>query len=40
MRTRQNCNIVYEDDSFRKRGSSIEDKLKVYETMKKSGNFS
>ena len=39
IRTRQNCNIVYEDDSFRK-GQDEEKKIFAYETMAKNGHFS
>jgi hypothetical protein len=40
IRTRQNCNIVYEDDSFRKRGEDEIVKQKQYEVMKTNQHFS
>jgi hypothetical protein len=40
IRTRQNCNIVYDDDSFRKQGSPPEMKHKAYDTMLQNGNLS
>ena len=39
IRTRQTCNIVYDDDSFRK-GDDREKKIKTYERMRQNGNFS
>ena len=39
IRTRQTCNIVYDDDSFRK-GKDEEKKIKTYERMRQNGNFS
>ena len=39
IRTRQNCNIVYEDDSFRSHKKDNTLKLKVYEKMREDNNF-
>ena len=39
IRTRQNCNIVYDDDSFRKRGSDSSLKHKAYDSMLQNGNL-
>ena len=39
IRTRQNCNIIYEDDSFRTQGDDIK-KVESYEQMIKNGHFS
>ena len=39
IRTRQTCNIVYDDDSFRK-DDDEEKKLKTYARMRQNGNFS
>ena len=41
IRTRQNCNIVFEDDSFRKnKGDTDEDsKQKQYDVMKSNQHF-
>jgi phage tail tube protein FII len=39
IRTRQSCNIVYDDDSFRK-GDDEEQKYRTYERMRQNGNFS
>jgi hypothetical protein len=39
-RTRQNCNIVYEDDSFRKKGADSSLKHKAYGTMLENGHLS
>lgn len=39
IRTRQTCNIVYDDDSFRKEDDDSK-KLETYERMRMNGNFS
>ena len=39
IRTRQNCNIVYEDDSFRSQKKDNSLKLKVYEKMRQDNHF-
>jgi hypothetical protein len=39
IRTRQNCNIVYEDDSFRKIKEDDKEKHKVYEKMRNDNHF-
>ena len=39
IRTRQTCNIVYDDDSFRKEKDD-EQRIKAYERMRMNGNFS
>ena len=40
IRTRQSCNITYDDDSFRKGGDNDELRIKAYERMSMNGNFS
>ena len=45
IRTRQNCNIIFEDDSFRKFNPDKKEdsdnnlKLKIYDKMKRDGYF-
>ena len=39
IRTRQACNIVYEDDTFRNKGT-VEQKFQQYEQMKANQHFS
>ena len=39
IRVRQNCNIVYEDDSFRVEKDD-DKKVKVYDSMMRNGHFS
>ena len=39
IRTRQNCNIVYEDDSFRRMKDDDTLKLQVYEKMRNDNHF-
>ena len=39
IRTRQTCNIVYDDDYFRKEKDD-EQRIKAYERMRMNGNFS
>ena len=40
IRTRQNCNIVYEDDTFRNKSEDDQEKYKVYDLMKANGHLS
>lgn len=39
IRSRQHCNIIYEDDSFRK-NEDLDEKKEAYSLMKRQGNFS